>query len=116
MSVYYDYPTAGDQDNAHTRPNIAYRATQQEEDNTAGSGDDHPTAAAQNGTQTRPNIAYRAGRQRAGSTGGKDYQAVVDQLIQGGGRSIGDDHIRAERNIAYAASVTMKKNAAYNHI
>ena len=37
VSVYYDYPTAGDQDNAHTRPNIAYRATQQEEGNAARS-------------------------------------------------------------------------------
>ena len=74
---------------------------------------DHTTAAAQNSTQTRPNIAYRAGRQGAGSTGGSEYQAVVDQLIQGGGRSTGDDDIRAERNIAYAASVTVKKNVAY---
>ena len=113
VSVYYDYPTAGDQDNAHTRPNIAYRVTQQEEGYTAGSSGDHPNAAAQNGTQTRPNIAYRAGRQGAGNIGSNDYQAVVDQLIHGGDRSTGDVDIRAERNVAYAASVTMKKNVAY---
>ena len=37
-------------------------------------------------------------------------------MIQGGGRSTGDVDIRAERNIAYAASVTMKKNVAYKQI